>query len=93
MVKIMKRIHKIAKLHLMEMAPIEAIEILDKYKIPTPYRELLEIICIKRVKGFRILDELEKQYNIKMNYYTMIINFDIALDMFYKSNQYFSKKE
>ncbi|MBR3490252.1 MAG: hypothetical protein IKH36_02055 [Bacilli bacterium] len=89
----MKRIHKIAKLHLMEMAPIEAIEILDKYKIPTPYRELLEIICIKRVKGFRILDELEKQYNIKMNYYTMIINFDIALDMFYKSNQYFSKKE
>lgn len=77
----------------MEMAPIEAIEILDKYKIPTPYRELLEIICIKRVKGFRILDELEKQYNIKMNYYTMIINFDIALDMFYKSNQYFSKKE
>lgn len=89
----MKRIHKIAKLHLMEMAPIEAIEILDKYKIPTPYKELLEIICIKRVKGFRILDELEKQYNIKMNYYTMIINFDIALDMFYKSNQYFSKKE
>lgn len=89
----MKRIHKIAKLHLMEMAPIEAIEILDKYKIPTPYRELLEIICIKRIKGFRILDELEKQYNIKMNYYTMIINFDIALDMFYKSNQYFSKKE
>ena len=89
----MKRIHKIAKLHLMEMAPIEAIDLIEKYKIPTPYKELLQIICIKRVKGFRILDELEDKYNIKMNYYTMIINFDIALDMFYKSNQYFSKKE
>ena len=89
----MKRIHKIAKLHLMDMAPIEALDLLEKYKIPTPYKELLEIICIKRIKGFQILDELERLYNIKMNYYTMIINFDIALDMFYKSNQYFSKKE
>lgn len=89
----MKRIHKIAKLHLMDMAPIEAIETIKKYQIPTPYRELLEIICVKRIKGFQILDELERLYNIKMNYYTMIINFDIALDMFYKSNQYFAKKE
>ena len=89
----MKRIHKIAKLHLMEMAPIEAIDIIKKYQIPTPYKELLEIICVKRIKGFQILDELERLYNIKMNYYTMIINFDIALDMFYKSNQYFTKKE
>ena len=89
----MKRIHKIAKLHLMEMAPIEAIETIEKYKIPTPYKELLEIICVKRIKGFQILDELEKLYNIKMNYYTMIIQFDIALEMFYKSNQYFTKKE
>lgn len=93
MVKTMKRIHKLAKLHLMEMAPIEAIELINKFQIPTPYKELLNIICIRRVKGFKILDVLEKDYNIKMPYYTMIQNFDIALDMFYKSNQYFIKKE
>lgn len=88
----MKRIHKITKLHLMDMAPIEAIELIEKYKIPTPYKELLEIVCIKRHKGFKILDILEEEYNIHMQYWTMIKEFDTALDMFYKSNQYFIKK-
>lgn len=76
----------------MEMAPIEAIELINKFQIPTPYKELLNIICVKRIKGFKILDALEEEYNIKMPYWTMIQNFDIALDMFYKSNQYFIKK-
>ena len=89
----MKRIHKLTKLHIMEMAPIEAIELIDKFLIPTPYKELLNIICVRRIKGFKILDVLEEEYNIKMPYYTMIQNFDIALEMFYKSNQYFIKKE
>lgn len=92
MVKTMKRIHKLAKLHLMEMAPIEAIDLINKFQIPTPYKELLNIICVRRIKGFKILDILEEEYNIKMPYYTMIQNFDIALDMFYKTNQYFIKK-
>lgn len=78
---------------LMEMAPIEAYEILEKYKIPTPYKELLEIICIERYKGYKILDKLEEKYHIYMEYWTMIKEFDEALDMFYKSNQYFVKKE
>lgn len=77
---------------LMEMAPIEAYETLEKYKIPTPYKELLEIICIERHKGYKILDRLEEKYNIYMEYWTMIKEFDTALDMFYKSNQYFIKK-
>ena len=87
----MKRIHKITKTYLMELAPIEAYELIEKYKIPTPYKELLEIVCIKRQKGFRIIDVLEEDYNIKMPYWTMIKEFDTALDMFYKSNQYFIK--
>lgn len=89
----MKRIHKIAKEHLMILAPIEAKNLIEKYEIPTPYKELLEIICIRRHKGFKILDILEKDYNIHIEYWTMIKEFDTALDMFYKSNQYFIKKE
>lgn len=77
----------------MELAPVEAEELIKKFQIPTPYKELLNIICIRRIKGFKILDILEEDYNIKMPYYTMIQNFDTALDMFYKSNQYFIKKE
>ena len=87
----MKRIHKITKTYLMELSPIEAYELIEKYKIPTPYKELLEIVCIKRQKGFKILDKLEKDYKIYMEYWTMIKEFDVALDMFYKSNQYFIK--
>ena len=89
----MKRTHKIAKLMLMDMAPIEAYKLLEKYKIPTPYKELLEIVCIKRQKGFKIIDILEEEYNIKMPYWTMIKEFGVALDMFYKSNQYFIKNQ
>ena len=78
---------------LIDMAPIEAYELLEKYKIPTPYKELLEIVCIKRQKGFKIIDILEEEYNINMPYWTMIKEFDVALDMFYKSNQYFIKNQ
>lgn len=89
----MKRIHKLTKLYIMDMAPIEAIDLINKFQIPTPYKELLNIICIRRIKGFKILDILEEEYNIKLPYYTMIQYFDVALEMFYKSNQYFIKKQ
>ena len=93
MVKNMKQKHKIAKEYLMSLSPIEAYELIEKYKIPTPYKELFEIVCIRRLKGYKIIDVLEEKYLIKMPYWTMIKEFDTALDMFYKSNQYFIKKE
>ena len=37
--------NRATKLYIKELAPIQALELLDIYKIPSPYKEVLIVSC------------------------------------------------
>lgn len=45
------------KIHIKEMAPMTAIQKIEDYKIPTPYKEIL-IALVNRKEGYEALDYL-----------------------------------
>lgn len=44
------------KIHIKEMAPMTAIQKIEDYKIPTPYKEIL-IALVNRKEGYEALDK------------------------------------
>lgn len=81
-----------AKLYLKDLPPLEALELLDKYRIPSPYKEILIAICVERLKDFPALDYLEEKFKIHIGYWDFRKKTGKALDMFRKSHLSFCKK-
>lgn len=57
------------KIHIKEMAPMTAIQKIEDYKIPTPYKEIL-IALVNRKEGYEALDYLAEKFSIHMGYWT-----------------------
>lgn len=53
------------KIHIKEMAPMTAIQKIEEYKIPTPYKEIL-IALVNRKEGYEALDYLAEKFSIHM---------------------------
>lgn len=51
------------KIHIKEMAPMTAIQKIEDYKIPTPYKEIL-IALVNRKEGYEALDLWKKTKRI-----------------------------
>ena len=81
-----------AKLYLKDLPPLEALELLEKYHIPSPYKEILIAICVERLKDFPALDFLEEKYKICLGYWDFRKKTGVALDIFRKSHLTFDKK-
>lgn len=77
--------NKATKLYLKELAPVQALKLINEYKIPTPYKEVLIACCVLRLDAFRALDYLEEE-KIYMSYFTYIRRLKTALTMFRKSH-------
>lgn len=78
--------NRATKLYLKELAPIQALELLDIYKIPKPYKEILIVSCIERLDGFSAVDRLAEKYNIYLGYWTYVRRLKESLTMFRKSH-------
>ena len=68
-----------------EMAPMTAIQKIEDYKIPTPYKEIL-IALVNRKEGYEALDYLAEKFSIHMGYWTYGRRLKESLQMFRKSN-------
>ena len=76
-----------------EMAPMTAIQKIEDYKIPTPYREIL-IALVNRKEGYEALDYLAEKFSIHMGYWTYGRRLKESLQMFRKSNlDFYAGKE
>jgi len=80
------------KIYLKELPPLTVLELLDKYHIPSPYKEILIAICVERLKDFPALDFLEEKFKIHIGYWDFRKKTSKALDIFRKSHLTFSKK-
>lgn len=78
--------NRATKLYLKNLAPLQAIELIEKYKIPSPYKEVLIVSCIERRKDFDAINHLEEHYNINLSYRTYVRRLRDGLEMFRKSH-------
>ena len=82
----MKLENRATKLYLREIAPLQAIKLIEQYKIPSPYKEVLIVGCVGRKKDFEALYLLEKDYQIYLSKRTYDRRLRDGLEMFYKSH-------
>lgn len=79
------------KIWLKSLAPNESLEIIEKAHLPAPYRQILESCCVKRLKAFAAIEELEKD-NIYIGYWSYVEKLAEALDMMSKELEYRNRK-
>lgn len=75
------------KLYIKELPPAYAIDLFEKYKIPTPYKEILTAVCVNRVSGYKAIEMLENEYGIFLGYWTFGRRLKDALEMFRKAHK------
>lgn len=81
------------KIYIKNLAPMTAIQKIEDYKIPTPYREIL-IALVNRKEGYEALDYLAEKFSIHMGYWTYGRRLKASLQMFRKSNlDFYANKE
>ena len=75
------------KVYLKSLAPIEALDQIERYKIPSPQKECL-IAMINGKEGFEGCDYLEDEYKIHIGYWTFGRRLKEGLEIFRKSKKY-----
>ena len=78
------------KVYLKSLAPIEALDQIEHYKIPSPQKECL-IAMINGKEGFEGCDYLEEVYKIHIGYWTFGRRLKDGLEIFRKSKKYIDK--
>lgn len=64
----MKDTRRATKIYLKHLPPLLATELTDKYKIPSPEREVLLSACVARKGGFAGVEYLKTEYGINISY-------------------------
>lgn len=76
------------KFYLRDLAPQEALDKIEAFKIPSPYKEILIASCVEELDAFPAIDYLEEKYNIVMSYWTYVRSLKKALIKFRAANLY-----
>lgn len=79
--------NRATKVYLKSLAPIEAYDQINRYKIPSPQKECL-IAMINGKEGFEGCDYLEDEYKIHIGYWTFVRLLKEGLEIFRKSKKY-----
>lgn len=87
----MKETSRATKLYIKHLPPILATKLIEEYKIPTPYKEVLLSACVENKGGFKGVEYLSKQYGINISYWQFVQYLRKGLDIFYKTHTYLGK--
>lgn len=67
-----------------ELAPNLAYEKLEKYRMASPYKEIIIATCIERLDTFSAIQFLKNKHNINLSYWTFVSKKQDALEMLHK---------
>lgn len=79
------------KIYLKSLPPLTVHKLVNEYKIPSPYKEILLTVCAEDISGFKALDHLSKTYHINISYWQLTTKLSKALDKFRISHRNFYK--
>lgn len=84
----MKDTRRATKIYLKHLPPLLAIKLIDKYKIPSPEREVLISACVDHKGGFAGIENLKNKYDVHISYWTFVACLGRGLDKFYDTHVY-----
>lgn len=82
--------NRATKVYLKSIAPLDAYDQIDRYKIPSPQKECL-IAMLNGKEGFEGCDYLAETYKIHIGYWTFGRRLKEGLEIFRKSKKYIDK--
>lgn len=74
--------NRATKVMLKNMPVFMVEDLIRRYKIKSPYKEILEATCIKDKDQFEAMDWLKKEYKIHLGFRTFSRKYAKALEMF-----------
>lgn len=83
--------NRATKIYIKSLPPLTALKLIEEYKIPSPYKEILITACVERKEGFKGICYLSEKYNINIEYWTFGRKLREALEMFRESHKLFYK--
>lgn len=87
----MKEHSRATKLYIKHLPPILALKLIEDYKIPTPFKEVLISACVENKGGFDGVRFLSSKYGINISYWQFVKYLSKGLEMFYKTHTYLGK--
>lgn len=82
--------NRATKVYLKSIAPLDAYDQIDRYKIPSPQKECL-VAMINGKEGFEGCDYLSEKYKIYIGYWTFGRRLKEGLEIFRKSKKYIDR--
>lgn len=80
------------KLYLRELPPLQVYDLLEEYRIPTPYKEVLIASCACRLDAFPAIDYIEETFDLNISYWHYVKLLKEALIMFRETTHYINNK-
>ena len=74
--------NRATKVMLKDMPVFMAEDLIKRYKIKSPYKEILEATCIKGKDQFEAMDWIKQEYKIHLGFRTFSRKYAKALEMF-----------
>lgn len=87
----MKEVSRATKIYIKHLPPVLATKLINEYKIPSPFREVLLSACVENKGGFAGVAHLSEKYDIHISYWQFVNYLGKALDIFYKAHTYAGK--
>lgn len=81
------------KLYLRQLPPLQVQDLLEEYKIPSPYKEVLIACCANRLDAFPAISYLEETYELHISYWHYVKLLKDALVMFHETTSYLNSKK
>ena len=80
--------NRATKLYLKSKSHREVLQLLDDYKIPSPYKEVLITVCVYNKEGYAGVDFLSENFNINLSYWTFVRRVKESLHKFKVAHDY-----
>lgn len=74
------------KIYLKSLPPLTAIKLINDYRLPSPWKEVLICACVDCKEGYAGIDYLAEHYKIHLGYWTFSRKLKQALDKFHKAH-------
>lgn len=77
--------HLETKRYIKSLSPLEAIEQIERFKIPSPQAEVLKCVCVENKDLFSTMLALERDYDIHLSIWQVGYRLAEGIDMFQRS--------
>ena len=84
--------NRATKVHIKSLSTLEALELFERYKIPSPQKECL-IAMVYGNEGYKGCDYLAEHFNINIGFWTFGRRLKEGLESFRKAKKYIDSKQ